>query len=124
MLATRVFLVATLALGAGSCGRLSPHDAEVVGTWQFRSYNQPKRIRLERDHKATVLQHTGQGDDDLQFSPISRGTWKLDGNRLIVDVDFISMETEVPKVMTPLTIREFSQSKLVLDTGAVLTRVQ
>ena len=80
-------------------------------------------MRLDRDHKAVILQHVGEHDNDLEFSPISAGTWQLERNRLIVDVDFISMETDVPKIVTPLTVAELSRDKLVLDTGAVLTRI-
>src|ERR1700726_3665914 len=98
MLLARTLLVAASALIVCSCHRLSSSDARVVGTWQFQSYGHPKRVRLGGDHKAVVLQYVRDDDTKVEFNPISAGTWRLDGSVLTVDVDFISIETDVPKI--------------------------
>jgi len=121
---TRVSLLAFVAFIGIAAQPLSPVEEKLVGTWKFIGF--PGHLgtlhfefRVDRTYQCT--QHGGQ-------NPVvtARGTWKVDGNDLIIDehpVPHDGRPADAPHI-NKQTIRASSSDRIAFANGPIIERMK
>jgi hypothetical protein len=107
-------IAGTTLLVLSGCDRLSPNEEKVVGTWEKPDGSGPRFI-FSRDHTLATLFRGDRGEWTL----LSEGTWRLDGNDIVEEFEFTYREPhpgETPHVFRGrTTVTEFQENKLILE---------
>ena len=82
------------ALGLlASCYRLSPDEAQVVGTWQWHTMHAFGRITFLRDHRVTTC-FTEKEDGPCDSESVLHGSWHVSGDNVVYNLDYSRFEAE------------------------------
>jgi hypothetical protein len=115
MLRTRPIVV-LLLLALTGCQRLSPTERKLVGTWEYSGMDFTTRVAFRSDHTMATF---FPDQDGRVWTPTSSGTWRMEGNDLLIEEQFLPNplplpgDTPRPKEAGRLTIREVTTDKIV-----------
>src|SRR4051794_5171935 len=80
---TRHILLVLAAPCLVACQRLSPAERSVIGTWRVQEIDGAEYMILGADHSYAFV--AGADHDFPRNMLISEGTWRIEGNELIID---------------------------------------
>jgi hypothetical protein len=95
MLKRALLVIAAVALLG--CGRMSPAEREVIGTWQEESADSEMQYSFTSDHKVSLC-FLEDGPCDQQH--LVQGTWRIRGDDVVYKLDWspFAQKGEAPPV--------------------------
>jgi hypothetical protein len=129
MLSARACITSALAVALVSCCRLGPDEKRVVGTWELSGIDFTSRVVFHCNHRSEELfpRERGLLAKISSWEVGARGTWRLEGDTIILDEHPFYMSPSAkapfPRRTYRMKIVEFRPNELIRDGGSPLNRV-